>query len=56
MDHGYELIGRARLTNDALICCTARRVGASIVTANLQDLLVLAPYLPAPVLEAPRTA
>ena len=34
---GYELVGRARLTNDALITATALRLGATVVTRNLDD-------------------
>jgi predicted nucleic acid-binding protein len=35
--HGYEQIGRGRLTNDALIATSAGRVGISVITANARD-------------------
>ena len=35
--YGYEQIGRARLTNDALIAASAARLGITILTANARD-------------------
>ena len=35
--YGYEHIGRARLTNDALIATSAGRYGITVVTANERD-------------------
>ena len=35
--HGYEQIGRGRLTNDALIATSASRVGIAVITANARD-------------------
>jgi predicted nucleic acid-binding protein len=39
--HGYERIGRGRLTNDALIAVSAGRAGATILTANRRDFALL---------------
>jgi predicted nucleic acid-binding protein len=35
--YGYERIGRARLTNDALIAASAARAGILVLTANARD-------------------
>jgi predicted nucleic acid-binding protein len=40
--YGYELIGRARLTNDALIAMSAGRRGIQIMTTNRKDFSRLA--------------
>lgn len=42
--HGYEQIGRGRLTNDALIATSASRVGISVITANARDFTKLAEF------------
>jgi predicted nucleic acid-binding protein len=42
--HGYEQIGRGRLTNDALIATSASRVGIAVITANARDFARLADY------------
>lgn len=42
--HGYEQIGRGRLTNDALIATSASRVGISVITANSRDFSKLAEF------------
>jgi predicted nucleic acid-binding protein len=34
---GHEAIGRGRLTNDALIAVSSRRLGITVVTANARD-------------------
>lgn len=34
---GYERIGRARLTNDALIATSAARLNITVITANARD-------------------
>jgi len=34
---GYEAIGRGRLTNDALIAVSSKRLGITVVTANARD-------------------
>src|SRR5260370_32529084 len=39
--HGYEKIGRARLTNDALIATSAARNGISVITTNPRDFALL---------------
>jgi predicted nucleic acid-binding protein len=44
--YGYERIGRARLTNDALIATSAGRAGITIVTANRRDFSRLAEFCP----------
>ena len=43
---GYELIGRARLTNDALIAMGAARQGITVITANERDFARLARFRP----------
>lgn len=40
--YGYKLIGRARLTNDALLAVSAGRLGITIITANARDFARLA--------------
>ena len=35
--YDYEGIGRARLTNDALIATSAARLGIAVITANARD-------------------
>jgi predicted nucleic acid-binding protein len=42
--HGYEQIGRGRLTNDALIATSASRVGIAVITANSRDFARLAEF------------
>jgi predicted nucleic acid-binding protein len=42
--HGYEQIGRGRLTNDALIATSASRAGISVMTANARDFAKLAEF------------
>jgi predicted nucleic acid-binding protein len=42
----YELIGRARLTNDALIAMSAARQGITVITANERDFARLARFRP----------
>lgn len=42
--HGYEQIGRGRLTNDALIALSAGRLGISVITANARDFARLAEF------------
>ena len=42
--HGYEEIGRGRLTNDALIATSAGRVGIAVITANAGDFARLAEF------------
>jgi predicted nucleic acid-binding protein len=44
--HGYEKIGRARLTNDALIATSAARNGISVITTNPRDFALLAEFCP----------
>ncbi len=44
--YGYELIGRARLTNDALIAMSASRKGIKVITANERDFSRLATIRP----------
>ncbi len=41
---GYGLIGRARLTNDALLAMSAWRLGFTVVTLNAADFQLLASY------------
>ncbi len=42
--HGFEEIGRARLTNDALIAVSAARTGITVVTSNARDFTLLAEF------------
>jgi predicted nucleic acid-binding protein len=44
--HGYEQIGRARLTNDALIAMSAARHGFTILTKNAADFRLIAEFRP----------
>jgi predicted nucleic acid-binding protein len=42
--YGYETIGRARLTNDALLAMSAARTGMTIITTNRRDFARLAEF------------
>ena len=42
--YGYERIGRARLTNDALIAVSAARNGFTILTRNAKDFRLIAEF------------
>ena len=42
--YGYEQIGRARLTNDALIAMSAARTGITVLTANPRDFARIAEF------------
>lgn len=42
--YGYEQIGQGRLTNDALIAMSARRLGIRVITANQRDYRRLAEF------------
>lgn len=44
--YGYESIGRARLTNDALLAMSAARNGITILTANTRDFARLSEFRP----------
>lgn len=44
--YGYEEIGKARLTNDALIAMSAGRAGITVFTANERDFRRLAEFRP----------
>ncbi len=44
--YGYEQIGRARLTNDALLAMSAGRLGITVITANVRDFSKLAEFRP----------
>lgn len=35
--HGFEMIGRSRMTNDCLVAMTARRLGLILITRNTKD-------------------
>ena len=43
---GYEKIGRARLTNDALIAASSARTGIRVLTVNARDYALLANFCP----------
>ena len=44
--HGYERIGRARLTNDTLIGTSAARQGIILMTINERDFNLIAEFCP----------
>lgn len=44
--YGFERIGKARLTNDALIATSAARTGITVVTVNQRDFGRLAEFCP----------
>ncbi len=44
--HGYEKIGKARLTNDALISTSAARNGITVITTNSRDFAPLGEFCP----------
>jgi predicted nucleic acid-binding protein len=44
--YGYERIGQARLTNDALIATSAARTGITVLTTNQRDFALLAEFCP----------
>jgi predicted nucleic acid-binding protein len=44
--YGYERIGRARLSNDALIAMGAARLDLTLLTANQRDFARLAEFQP----------
>ncbi len=44
--YGYERIGQARLTNDALIATSAARTGITVLTTNQRDFAQLAEFCP----------
>lgn len=44
--HGYEKIGKARLTNDALIASSAARNGIRVLTINDRDYALLERFCP----------
>lgn len=44
--YGYEQVGRARLTNDALIAMSAARHGFTILTVNAADFKKIAEFRP----------
>ena len=44
--YGYDKIGKARLTNDALIATSAARSGIEVITANERDFVLLSQYCP----------
>ena len=45
-EYGYEQIGQARLTNDALVAMSAARRGITVITANERDFGRLAQFHP----------
>jgi predicted nucleic acid-binding protein len=44
--YGYEKIGKARLTNDALISTSAARNGITVITTNPRDFALLQQFCP----------
>jgi predicted nucleic acid-binding protein len=44
--YGYERIGQARLTNDALVATSAARAGITVLTVNQRDFARLAEFCP----------
>lgn len=54
--YSYELLGPTRLTNDALIAMSARRMGITVLTANERDFARLSEIRPFKWRLAPLTA
>jgi predicted nucleic acid-binding protein len=44
--HGYEQVGRARMTNDSLIAMSAARNGIVVQTVNDEDYMKIAEFRP----------
>jgi predicted nucleic acid-binding protein len=44
--YGYEQVGRARMTNDALIAMSAARNGLTVITKNAADFRKIAEFRP----------
>jgi predicted nucleic acid-binding protein len=44
--YGFERIGKARMTNDALIAVSAARCGIEVITGNVRDFALLAEFCP----------
>lgn len=44
--YGYEHVGRARMTNDALIAMSAARTGLIVLTRNAEDFKRIAEFRP----------
>lgn len=44
--YDYQLIGRGRVTNDALIAVSAGRMGVRVITANARDFQKMAEFRP----------
>ena len=44
--HGFEAVGRARMTNDCLIAMTAARCGLTVITHNAGDFKLIAEFRP----------
>jgi len=44
--YGFELIGRSRLNNDALVASSASRLGVTVLTINPRDFARIAEFLP----------
>jgi predicted nucleic acid-binding protein len=44
--YGYELIGRARLTNDTLLAASVARRGLKLLTVNAKDFAKISEFIP----------
>jgi hypothetical protein len=44
--YGYELIGRARLTNDTLLAASVARRGLKLLTVNAKDFSKISEFIP----------
>ena len=44
--HGFDLVKRARMTNDCLIAMSARRNGLKIITHNAADFEIISEFRP----------
>jgi predicted nucleic acid-binding protein len=44
--HGYEQVGRTRMTNDALIAMSVGRMGFTVLTKNADDFRKIAEFRP----------
>lgn len=44
--HGFDLVKRARMTNDCLIAMSARRNGLKVLTHNADDFEIISEFRP----------
>lgn len=44
--YGFEIVGKARLTNDALLATGVARMGLTLITANAKDFKLISEFRP----------